>query len=418
MSRRVLVIAYFFPPMGGAGVQRALKFVEYLPEYGYQPIVLSTHSRDYPARDPSLLWEIPRGTVIVRARDPTLLRRARVGFDYLGLRRLRALAGWPDVATAWLPAAVASALRLVRRHAPDVVLSTAPPFSSHLVAWMTARLSGLPWVADFRDEFAANPRTEWRTSLAQRLDRAVEQAVISGAQRVVTVADYFEVAGAPASRRITIPNGVDLTDLDHGIAAEESGRFKLSFVGTLYGDLDIAPVTSALRNLVAKSAIDPSRCELRIVGNMWLAQEPDSGAVPVRATGYVSHREAVAEMRAATVLLLYVPSSSPAPSGKLFEYLACERPMLCVTRRDSMAYDLVQRWDAGIAVEPDDVSGIESAISELYRRWEAGILSAAQGVRQRVLERYSRRTLTGELVAVLDAAIEAAPSAAPPASRR
>ena len=408
VPRNVLVIAYFFPPLGGAGVQRVLKFVKYLPENGYKPIVVTTRSHDYPARDPSLQAEVPADTPILRAADPRLLRWGALGLDYLGLARLRALAAWPDEAAAWIPAATVCALRAVARHRPAVIFSSAPPFSAHLVAWITARITGLPWVADFRDEFSANPHSEGRTDLVQRLNVALERRLVADSARVVTVADYFAIEGTPprSDRRITLVNGVDPDDVptrsEHGTA----DGFRLSFVGTLYGDRDIAPVASALRALAARGTIDPSRCELRIVGNMWLRRQPDAGPVPVVNTGYVSHREAVAEMQDATVLLFYAPGSSPAPSGKIFEYLACERPILCIARRDNLAYRLVEEWSAGIGAETSDSEQIESAIAALYSTWEAGALGPVSGLRGKVMARYSRRRLAAELASVLDEAVE------------
>src|SRR5262249_21759809 len=150
-----------------------------------------------------------------------------------------------------------------------------------------------------------NPHSETRTDLVQRLSVPLERRLVADATRVVTVADYFEIEGLPAQsdRRVTLVNGVDPEDVPHGSRNGTGDRFRLSFVGTLYGDRDIAPVTSALRALAARGEIDPSRCELRIVGNMWLRQQPDAGPVPVVSTGYVSHGEAVAEMQDASVLV-------------------------------------------------------------------------------------------------------------------
>jgi glycosyltransferase involved in cell wall biosynthesis len=420
-ARKVLVLAYFFPPIGGAGVQRVLKFVKYLPEHGYEPIVVTTRSRDYPAMDASLLAEVPAGTPVLSASDPRLLRFGALGLDYLGLTGLRALAAWPDEASAWIPAATICALRAIRRHRPSVIFSSAPPFSAHLAAWAAARATGLPWVADFRDEFSANPHSETRTDLIQRISIPLERRLVSDAARVVTVAEYFAIEGATAQsdRRITLVNGVDAADVPDVPRDGLPDKFRLSFVGTLYGERDLAPVVAALRALAARGTIDPSRCELRIVGNMWLREDPDAGAVPVVSTGYVAHRDAVSEMQEATVLVFYAPDSSPAPSGKIFEYLACERPILCVARHDNLARRLVDEWSAGRGAEPSDVEQIASAIAALYAQWETGDLSAPAGLRAKVIGRYSRRRLTAELAAVLDDAVAdwvARPEAA--ASRR
>ncbi len=413
MTRTVLLLAYFFPPLGGAGVQRTLKFAKYLPEYGYRPVVVTTRSRHYPASDPTLLAELPGTVPVMRARDPAMLRWATLGFDYLGMAGPRAVVSWADGAAAWIPAATVLALRATRRHRPSVILSSAPPFATHLAAWTTARRTGLPWVADFRDEFSANPHAEGRTTLIDRLNRWTERRVIADAAGVVTVADYFMIEQAPpgSPRRVTVVNGVDEADLPDQTAAPPSDRFRLSFVGTLYGDRDIEAVVGSLRRLTAAGTIDPDRCELRIVGSMWLREAPDAGPVPVVQTGYLDHLAALREMESATVLLFYAPGSSPAPSGKIFEYLASERPILCVARRDNLAVRLVVEWSAGLAAEPDSPRDIDAAIAQLYRRWENDDLPATRGTRRRVLERYSRRMLTGELAAALDAAIELGPPA-------
>jgi glycosyltransferase involved in cell wall biosynthesis len=420
MSRKVLVISYFFPPLGGAGVQRTLKFATYLPEHGYQPVVLTTRARDYPAKDLSLLAEVRAGTPIVRALDPRVLRAATLGFDYLGLTKLRALAAWPDEASAWMAGATISAIRIVRRHRPAVIFSSAPPFSAHVVGWIAGRVTRTPWVADFRDEFSANPHAEARSDLVARMNGALERRVVAGAAKVVTVADYFEIHGAPPAslNRVTIVNGVDPADVAELPDAYTGDVFTLSFVGTLYGDRDLKPVAAALGALAARGEIDPARCELRLVGNMWLRERPDAGAVPVVSTGYVQHRTALVEMRRASALLFFAPDASPAPSGKIFEYLACERPILCVADRANLAFRLVEQWRAGPAVEPADERAIAAAISRLYRQWECGSLVVPSELRRKVLEHYSRRALTGQLADVLDNATGGVPGVSSAARRR
>lgn len=404
MPRTVLVIAYFFPPIAGAGVQRILKFVKYLPDSGYRPIVVTTRARDYPARDTSLISEVPASAGVVRAVDPAWLRLASAAFDRLNLKSLQSLAAWPDPAAAWIPSAVVSALRQARRHRPDVILSSAPPFSAHVVASLVARATGVPWVADFRDEFSTNPHDREGPAVVRHLNTRLEQLVTRHAARVVTVADYFELPGiaAESSRRTTIVNGVDPADIPEPFRARRSDRFRLTFVGTLYGDRDLQPVMACLRRLVRRGKLDPSKCEVRIVGSMWLPARPDAGEIELVVTDYVPHQQAVIEMQDASVLLFYAPVSSPAPSGKLFEYLACGSPILCVARRDNLAYRLVAEWRAGLCAAPDDELAIENAILELYTSWKRGDLSVSPEVRHNVLRLYSREALTGELASVLD----------------
>jgi glycosyltransferase involved in cell wall biosynthesis len=398
--RRVLALAYFFPPLGGAGVQRALKFMKYLPEHGWDPVVVTTRSRWYPARDYTLLSELPVAVPVIRALDPPLLRWAALGFDKLRLDPPRALAAWPDDAAAWVPGALAAALRAVRDHRPDVVLSSSAPWSTHVVALLIQRITGLPWVADFRDEWTANPMWKPGPWPLERLSRRLERAVTSAPARVTVVADYFRLLGS--APRIVIPNGVDDADFDSEPAAPPPDVFRLSFVGTLYGDQSAAPVLAAARRLLERGQLDRQRFQVRVVGNMWLPEAEGRTGPPIERRGYVDHAAAVEEMRSSTALLFYVDPRSRAPSGKLFEYLASERPLLCVARRDNLAWRLVAEWGAGECAEPDDADAIERALLSLWRRWENGTLSAKPEASRRVLERYSRRELSRRLAVVLD----------------
>ena len=408
-GKRVLVLAYFFPPIGGAGVQRTLKALKYLPSHGWSATVVTTASRAYPASDPSLAEEIPPGTRVVRAAEPALWRMlvtaALLACRPLRATRLRPLIAWPDRQLPWSPFALLAAYREIRRARPDVIYSTAPPHTAHIVGWILHRLTGIPLVADFRDEWSTNPHAD-DPALVTRMSRRTERAIASAAARVTVVADWFDIAGADPEGVTVIPNGVDEDDYPAGgaPAPRGDGRLRISHVGTLYGDRDCGPVLAALGRLVAAGRIARDDVELRIVGNDWL--EDLDARVPVRLskTGYVDHRAAVAEMREADALLLYVAPTSLAPSGKLFEYLASERPILCVTSPDNLAARLVREWDAGLWAAPGDGEAIEQAILALVERHRAGTLGPAPEVRRRTLEAYSRRAMAARLAGVLEKA--------------
>jgi len=401
--RRALVIAYYFPPLGGAGVQRTLKFVKYLPEFGWRATVVSTRSRLYPSRDAALVHEIPDDTRVVRAPALPIARYAAIVLHKLGWMRLKAYVAWPDGGLGWAPAAFVAAWREVRREPPDVIYSTSAPYGGHLVAMALHRLTGIPWVADFRDEWAADDHATDRPSLLMRLNGRIERAIRRQVAQTVVVADYFRLAGD--GPRTTITNGVDPEDVPEAEGSPPTDRFRLTYVGTVYGTIDLAPVLAALERLVAAGEDRREVLELRIVGGIWLPGFAVPDGVPLTQSGYVGHDEAIAEMRQATALLLYRPPSSLAPSGKIFEYLAAERPVLCVTRPDNLAAQLVSEWDAGLVAHPADEGEIEDALRELLRRWRAGELAAPRGIRGRVLERFSRRELTRQLAGVLDDAI-------------
>jgi glycosyltransferase involved in cell wall biosynthesis len=233
-----------------------------------------------------------------------------------------------------------------------------------------------------------------------------ERAITARAQRVVVVANYFTLAGLSPDdpKRLEIVNGVDETDLEIATARPPADRFVLAHVGTLYDIQDPTPVVRAIAELEARGEIDARAIELRLVGSLWLTRFAPPPQVRVERVAYVEHKRAVAEMCAATALLLYVAGSSLAPSGKLFEYLASGRPLLCVARPDNLASRLVRDWEAGVAADPSDQAAIEAAILILWRRWRDGGLPDQKHVRARTLELYSRRAGAARLAHVLEEA--------------
>jgi glycosyltransferase involved in cell wall biosynthesis len=403
--RRVLVLAYFFPPVAGAGAQRTLKFVCHLESLGWDATVVSTRSRLYRARDPSLLADVPASTRVIRTRAFPLASRLGVVLHRLGLSRLRAFVVWPDNGLGWAPFAFLAAMRALRRDRPDVLFSTSAPYGGHLAAAAVARLTGIPWVADFRDEWAANPHLADQPSALRALNARAEGAITARATRVIVAADYFELTGLPRNdpKRVEIVNGVDEDDLPRASSADPpAGRFVLAHVGTLYDIQDPTPALRALAALVRRGEIDGDRLEVRLVGNVWLTDFAPPPELGVTTTGYVDHASALAEMHGATALLLYVAGASLAPSGKLFEYLASGRPVLCVTRPDNLASSLVREWNAGEVADPEDEPAIARAFLALWHRWAEGGLKDQAEVRERTVERYSRRVAAERLAKVLD----------------
>jgi glycosyltransferase involved in cell wall biosynthesis len=396
------MLAYLFPPLAGAGVQRSVKFAKYLPEHGIDPTVITTRSRWYPAKDPTLMTDLPPGMRVIRAFEVPLHRLHQAAAIVLGRLRLGALAAvipWPDQHAGWIPGAVSAGLREIRRSRPDVLYSTAAPMSAHLAALILHRLTGIPWVADFRDEWTHNAELERLGPLA-RARASLESAVMRRAAAVTVVADYFTLAGEDRSKRVLIPNGVDPDDLAGIAGTPDEQRFRIAFVGTLYGGRDCGPLQAALRRLVERGVIDPALAEFRVVGNVWVPGGVALSGMSVVETGYLEHGRALREMAEASVLTVCLPPGSQSTTGKIWEYLSSGRPVLAVAPRESDAYRLVEELGAGYAVDPSDAAGLDAALEELYSDWRSGRLGEREGVRERVLSRYSRRKLAGDLAAV------------------
>jgi glycosyltransferase involved in cell wall biosynthesis len=417
--RHVLVIHYHFPPLGGAGVQRVLKFVKYLPELGWDVTVLTTSSLAYAITDPSLLRDVPPGVRVTRTIEiPAIALRRRLlnPAHRLRIPGLIDYVGWPDDTSGWLPFATAEGLRLARQLRPDAVFSSSYPYSAHIVGRMVSRTCGIPWVADFRDPWTHGSHCD-PSRLLTRVNRRAERWLVREADRITVVDDSLELEGLDADdpRRVVIHNGVDEADIDSEPEPDPpaTDRFSLTHVGSLYGSRDAAPVFAAIRRLIERREIDPHRFEVPLVGNVWMGDRPIGGnGVPVRTVGYVDHRRAVGEMRRATALLFYQPPDYPTSSGKIFEYLLSGRPILCVAGRENLAYRLVEEMGAGAVAEPGDPGSIDRALADLYRNWRDGALGIGPEVRERTLARFSRRVLTGELANVLEGAVLARPATA------
>jgi glycosyltransferase involved in cell wall biosynthesis len=366
--------------------------------------------------DRSLLGDVPAGTPVSRARVLPL-HRVQWKLDGL-LRRLglpRSLARaalWPDEFVGWLPAAIVQSLRMVRRYRPDVLYTTSLPMTAHLAGLAVHRLTGLPWVADFRDSFTLNPLEGAARSvgLAGRASRELEEAVARSATCITFADETMDVCGLDRSdpRRIVIPNGVDEDDL-RPVAPRPDGisdRFRLAYVGSLYGRHDAAEALAGIRMAIASGAVDPTRFELRIVGHASLESEAALHDLPVTRTGYLSHAQALEEMAGATALLYSRPAGDLVASGKIFEYLCSGRPILCVADPSSLAYRLVAEFGAGSCTDVRDRHAISSALVRLVQAWRGGRPREVDpGIRNRVLNRFSRRRLAAALADALAAAV-------------
>ena len=215
----------------------------------------------------------------VQGKVDGLLRRVGI------TSRLVRGALWPDPLVGWIPAAVWHALRLIRKHRPSILYSTSLPATSHLAALIVHRLTGLPWVADFRDALTYDPDPIYtHYHPPNRVYAALERRVVERALYTTVACDSINLFGLGREdrRRRLIPNGVDLDDIarDLGTSTVPRDHFRLSYVGTLYGARNAGPVFDAVRALVAKGMIDPARFEIRVVGNAVSASADD---VPVAA---------------------------------------------------------------------------------------------------------------------------------------
>jgi glycosyltransferase involved in cell wall biosynthesis len=431
---KILQIAYYYPPMGGAGVQRGLKFSKYLPLHGIEPVVLAGDDPHY-VQDPSLLAEVPSGLELHRIRFSPWLARlaaqrrqpARAGtpaapaplaaaaarpWRDAALRAVRALQ-WPDDSASWAHRALRSGRAVIRaaaaRGAPiELVFSSSPPVSAHVLGHGLAQEFGLPWVADFRDLWTDNPAYD-AASWRRALDRRQEQRWLEQASGVVTVTpSWRELLAARTSGRVPvafIPNGYDEDDF---VGLETPHRdeslFSLVHTGTFYGPRDPAGLLGGLARYLDGPRPGHPALRVRLIGNMGARFAQTLHGFSVRYPGVVEclpyrpHREALAELVAADALLLVVgggrgPAVRGWLPGKIFEYLRSGRPVLTLGDAEGDAARLIRDHASGPVVDGDDPAAIARALARLLQNR----VGAAVGVPPSPSAVFERRELAHQL---------------------
>jgi glycosyltransferase involved in cell wall biosynthesis len=412
---KLLLVTLYFPPAGGGGVQRPLKFASHLPALGIETHVLAPDDPKWVHEDLDL--PLPTQAWIHRARyvGPRSRRLAdelhgRTGLD-LALRRASSVGRrllLPDENVTWNATAIPKAISIVRREGIDVVLTTSPPGSVHLIGAAVQKATGAKWVADLRDSLVLHPHrsSEGGGARAKQKARAgVARLVASQADAIVAASEAIaeETRGiSPRGPVVTIANGSDFDDFA-GLPYTRGDRFRLTHAGSFFGKRDPKPFLRALAESGLEDVI------VRFVGDFRPADREFLEGLKlgdrVELVDYVPRRESLRLQRDSDALLLLIPEADGRGrgvlSGKVFEYLAADRPVLAVVPPDGAAAALVRETDAGVVAGPDDVAGIRDALLELHARWRAGGLDESP-LSPEWRDRLSRASRVEELAELLE----------------
>jgi glycosyltransferase involved in cell wall biosynthesis len=410
---KALIVSFYFPPAGGGGVQRPLKLAQYLPAMGIETHVLAPDDprwihRDEDLRMPSQAWVHRARYVGVSGGKPTEVLAGTEGLERvvtqarLQLRRLVV----PDENATWALTAIPAGIRLVRRHEIDVVVSTSPPGSTHLIAAAIARATGVRWVADLRDSLVAHAHRRADTAATRAkaaMHARVARLVAGRADAITCVSEAISVetrALEPKGEVVTIPNGADFDDVA-GLGYRPADRFRITHTGSFFGRRDPRPFLQALRDsgldVVARFLGDFRESDRAWADGLELGDR-------LELLPYAPRVESLALQRDSEALLLLIPDAAGRGkgvlSGKVFEYLAVGRPILAVVPPEGAAADLIRETGAGIVAGPDDPAAIRTALEDLHGRWRDGGLPdvvLSTGWR----ERLSRRARVEEMATLL-----------------
>lgn len=428
--RQLLFITYYFPPSGGSGVQRSLKFVKYLEAFGWRPTVLTVRPEhaSYPDLDPGLAAEIPLSTPVERtpAWDPyalyaNLLGRSKkdvVSTGFLGeahanlrqriARWMRANVFLPDARVGWVPFAAARAHNLLEQGSFDAMVTTGPPHSAHLTGLLMRRIHRTPWLIDLRDPWTGIDYYEElpMTAAARAVDGWLETLVLNNADAGTVVSEAMGrelLSRAPISLKI-VPNGFDPADFEGLDARPSADRFVIGHVGSLNMARNPEVLWKALAELRAPERMPALR--IALTGNvepavLSAAAEYGLGHL-IDTFPFVPHAAAVERMRRATMLLLsvnQVPGDDGIVTGKLYEYVASGRPVLGIGPPAGDAARVLGASDAGRMFGYEDVTGVVAFLRAGYDAWKSG--RGLSGAKPERAARYSRREQTRILADVL-----------------
>ncbi len=395
-------------------MQRPLKFAGELARAGVEVHVLAPDDSRWIHRDAQSA--IPPDVVVHRARyiGP---RGRRPAEELHGLRGLRRVARRlrltprrllvPDENVTWAATAIPRALQIVRKEKIDIVITTSPPSSIHLIGAAVRYLTGVRWVADLRDSLIAKPDREYErltVRLKERCNVLIARLVARSADSIVAVTTTIaeEMRRLNARQAVaTIPNGSDFDDFE-GLEYHPGERFRITHTGSFFGARTAKPFLDALsrsdRRIVARFVGD-----FRASEREWAEQLDLAGRVEL--VGYVSRHRSLELQRDSEALLLLLPDvgerNKDVPSGKIYEYLAAERPILAAVPRDGKAAELIEATQSGTVIQADDADALAAELERMVEQWAAGDLAAPK-LTAEWKEKLSRQSRARELLAVLE----------------
>ena len=433
--KRVLIISYYWPPTGGSGVQRWVKFAKYLPYEGWQPVIYTPENPEQLAVDESLAAEVPEAAEVVKTRiiEPyelykRVLRRSGHSKEAVEVNPVNAqnksllqkAAMWirgnlfrPDPRCLWIGPSVRFLKKYLAEHPVDLIVSTGPPQSMHMIGLRLSRETGLPWIADFRDPWTKIFYFKHlsMTSATEKWHRKMEKKVLDEASAVVAVSplvqqEFQEMTDTPVE---LITNGFDECDFSSEQCTEAYGgaseEFIITHTGLFAADGNPTALWDVLREKCRTDEIFKKLLRIKLIGktdDQILKALTDRGLEDSMINmGYQPHSVAVEQQRQASLLILPLrkePEYKAVLPGKLFEYLASQRPILGIGQPDGAMAMIVNETRTGTVIDWEDRKGLTQYIEQCWERHLEGRLST-EGAD---LSRFTRRSLTRRMAGLFD----------------
>lgn len=423
--KKLLIVTYYWPPAGGPGVQRWLKFVKYLPEFGVEPIVYIPENPTYPIVDEKLLSEVSDQITILKEPifEPyaigALFSKKKIKTMSAGILTdrkkqtfLEKIALWvrgnlfiPDARKFWVKPSVKRLKKYIAVNGIETLVTTGPPHSLHLIGLHLKEQTGVKWIADFRDPWTSiGYHKELKLSAsADKKHKKLESEVLTKADEIIvtsptTASDFKKLTTKPVH---LITNGYDMENVPN---KPMDVKFSLAHIGSLLSERNPEMLWETLSELKKEIEGFADDLELKLIGTVSqqviASIEKHGLKTQLELPGYMPHSEAVSAQRSSQLLLLIEIDSEETRSiipGKLFEYLVSKRPILAIGPAGSDFASIIKETNTGIFVDYSQKAALKAAISGYYQEYKTGNLS----VHPVGLQQYSRKQLTARLAELI-----------------
>lgn len=412
-SLNVLVIAYYFPPMGLSGVQRISKFVKYLPDFGWNPIVLTSNTSAYYAFDNTLLNELIERNIKVYRTDEDITKHLKKNnnskLNYPSKFRQKIQSKFlqtifqPDSRRFWMKHALKKAEEIISENRIDVILSTAPPFTDFLVAWKLAKKYDIPFVLDYRDLWIDNPYYFYPTIFHKNYAINLERKILGTASRALVITRDMKNQLLNRYRMLDnnevsiIPHGFDQEDFDNiSQVNKKNDKFIISHSGLFSADLTPTYFLKALSSMFSEKPEIKSEFEIRFIGLLQKKFQKEISKLNLVnnfvITNYIEHKDAIRNLLESDVLWMMVPNSIVTPS-RFYEYLGARKPIILCSPESELT-KIAESTNAADIVDPKNVNELKISILKYYNHWKSNTLPTPN---ESIVEKFDRKVLTQQL---------------------
>lgn len=421
-TKKVLIVSYYWPPAGGPGVQRWLKFVKYLPDFGYEPHVYIPENPTYPIVDEKLTKEVSEKAIIIKQKIKEPYRWAaflsntttkKISSGIIPSKRKQSLVAklllWirgnlfiPDARVLWVKPSVSFLKEYLQKHQIDTIITTGPPHSLHLIGLQLKKELSINWIADFRDPWTTigYHKELMLSEKAEQKHKALEKDVLQTADKIIVTSPTTktEFAALTSKPIEVITNGYDVENVEK---TPLDAKFTLAHIGSFLSNRNPRILWKVINELINENPDFANDFQLKLIGKV--SQEIVNTIQEFTLSnyllnlGYLSHKEAIQHQRASQVLLLIEIDDNTTRCiipGKLFEYMVSDRPIIAIGPKGSDFENIIKETNTGSFFTYEDKVGLKEIIFNHYQSFKQNELK----VHPVGLQQYSRKTLTEKLV--------------------